>query len=1331
MPFPIPGMPQAPAAQAATLNVSTIEQTNTIVLNCPLALYKEIEYLCEEVDKAAASSTEVVQVLKISGGTDPTLLKDALLAMQGQPRSSQGGGQRGGFPGAFGGGNPFVGGGSPFSGGMRPGGMGGMGGGMMTPGGMGGGRGQGGGMGGGFPGMGGGTGGMGGGRGMGGGTGGMGGGRGAGGGGGTRGGGRQAMADPPPPGMEGQRPFAEADMDVPPARPAAVLSTIYDPDEGVEYQQIGYQAPAAQPPMPKPVPMPKIPALPTQPPATETNPDDPNKPFFSAPKPGSLTVEVLPELGIIIVRAKNQQDLKEATELIQFIERTTKTAQLKLEIVPMKHQDCGVIVNTLSTIYSRVNVGPGGISLATGTGAGGGGLGIFGGAGGFNRGGTTGQVIGQLYFLPLPRFNSIFVVAPESRLPEIKAQIDTFDKPNGAQLQPKRISLKRAPASVVSNQITSFFSQRYTQEQIATLQLRVTPDVSGNALFIQASPADLADIEALIAMLDSSESTAINQLKVIKIKNGDAGQISQVIGRSLALSALNPQQFSGGGTAGLLGGGGQFGGGTLNAGLGGGTGGQFGFGQQAGGFGGLGLQNQVIPASTFQTKSTSLQFVTPVNGKIVESGLLEDVHLVPDIRTNSIVVSANERTMKLIEAILEQLDGFSAAQGSVKVFKLNKADANNTSNLLLNLFARAQQQGAGGFGGFGGFGGLGQQQNQARPLINVTGEQPAPGATLIDLRIIPDTRTNSLIVSGSLNDLATVETLIVSLDNVESVQQKVEVIRLRNTAAADVQTALVNFFQTQNTNQNAADQVGTTTGVQQAGTSFLANQRNFGVVPEPISNALIVTGSQGQIDKIKKIVEQIDIEPAQVFIQVVVAEVTLRSNEEFGVEVGLQTPIVFARGVVTNNTPGTPGFNFNTTSALTNGLPNNVLFKQESVGFQGLGNLGVGRTNGGLVFSAANDTFNLLIRALKTQGRVEVLSKPQMTLLDNQFGRFQVGQQFPRPGNVTQNVNGNLQSIEYVDTGVVLIVTPRISPDGKVFMRILPQILSPNPNQIQIANGVQATPIDQTAVETSVVAMDGETVILGGLIRTNDVKAENKIPVLGDLPYVGAAFRYRTQTKERREIIFIMTPHILRTPADRMRILAEEAARMNWTLNDVKCMHGYGHEALSGASAFDAGQQGMWCYPAGMQYPAMTTPDGQSMVPAQPAPGTPTMTSPGVPMGGVPPTSNGLPTGSPPPNATAAPGTPRPLPPGSPMGMQTVPPPVTVPTMPGTPTGVAPVSYNPPPTAQPGVVPAGPVWYPTNRAGVTQGPVVNTPAPSTRKPTAKEGESWNVFPQLR
>ena len=109
---------------------------------------------------------------------------------------------------------------------------------------------------------------------------------------------------------------------------------------------------------------------------------------------------------------------------------------------------------------------------------------------------------------------------------------------------------------------------------------------------------------------------------------------------------------------------------------------------------------------------------------------------------------------------------------------------------------------------------------------------------------------------------------------------------------------------------------------------------------------------------------------------------------------------------------------------------------------------------------------------------------------------------------------------------------------------------------ISLGNGVTAVAFNVQDVTTTVTAQDGETVAIGGLISHTDAKNENKVPWLGDLPYVGTAFRYRTQVKNKTELLVILTPHVVRNRIEADRVLAEEAARMDWMLGDVTRFQG-------------------------------------------------------------------------------------------------------------------------------------------------------------------------------
>jgi type II secretion system protein D len=692
------------------------------------------------------------------------------------------------------------------------------------------------------------------------------------------------------------------------------------------------------------------------------------------------------------------------------------------------------------------------------------------------------------------------------------------------------------------------------------------------------------------------------------------------------------------------------------------------------------------------TKSTSIRFIGTRRepGKAYESGPLEDVFLTPDTRTNSILVSASPKAMELILALIRELDVVPAARAEINVFTLKRADAYAVATTLQQLFlgtggigsqrpgtvtpvgGTTGTTGAGGLGAGGGaFGGgalgggaLGAAGGAAgalpgaaatgaiRPLQLTLGATTPEGAPLIELRLTIDERTNSLIVAGSRNDLDVIEAIITKLDETEVQQRRNEVYHLHNSSAVDVANALSTFL------------LGSLR-VLQAGQQLTAYQellRDVVVVPEPITNKLLISATPRYYPDVIRLIEELDAEAPQVVVQVMIAEVDLNGDEEFGVELGLQSPVLFQRsifpiesligttgitaanatgglvppGVTVNNSfnpVAQPGFNFNNP-----GLPlgNNPVISSPVVGFQGLTSLGTGRTSptntglSGFVFSASSDSFNLLIRALKTQGRIDILNRSHLTTLDNQQARVFVGQNFPIITGSNVTATGVISNnVTYTPVGVELIVTPRITPDGRVIMRVTPQVSSTVTTSVSLGNGVTAVAINQQLVDTTVVAADGETVALGGLISRNETKTENKVPWLGDLPGVGVLFRYRQQTKSKQELMVIMTPHVVRTPLERARYLVEEGRKMDWVIPEVTRLHG-------------ATNMGPLLDPPTVPYlPEGAPPAGPSLIPEL-APG-PNVDSPGA----VPTLPN-----------------PRPLPPGTSPTPATKPPQSVTPTTP-------------------------------------------------------------------
>ena len=1373
------------------LTISVDQRTNSVILQATETLAKEVKALIEQLDNGAASSgTEVVRVVPIRG-LDPAVVQQLVDAVQGKapghtPTGTPGGGTN--RPGAGGGGLGGFGGaglgGLGGGGGFRPSGGGGF-----NPGGGGGGRGGGGGGGGGR-------------------------------------GGRQANL-----GTETPRNFNPAGTDAPSA-----VSTIYNPEtDGDPWATGGDAEPTAAAPRHRidknllrvaaqqPAdPLPALP-VPVTPPMMQPPVPLPGQPALpgvagvaaGAPR-GPVTATPLPELGVVVIRAQDQRDLDIVLQLLDFLQKPGAAAAPELRLVPLEHADATGIATQLNQVFARVQVGASGNYVPQAA-----------------RQVTPGSALTPLagapsatqnvYCIALPRFNALLIAGPTGRFDDIIKEVKRLDKPNADQVKPRAFPLKKASAQIVATHLQQFWNQRFPGEPLTANQFRVTFDIPSNTVLVQGSPADVQSAAEIIELLDSRTSVAVNDVKVFRLRNALADELAGVLIQALTANVQNPIAqanqtgvvATGGlaGLAGLAGLGGQGGGlggqaGGLGAlgGLGGGQGGLGnlagaggigggrpgggiggiggaggGLGGIGGGLGGAGGQNAQVPSlgttvgGGIATKTSTLRFLSTKDGQVYESGVLEDVHVIPNARTNALLVSASTQTMKLIEKLIDSLDTVAAASAYINVFKLDKADATLTALLLQQLFTGqgrtgltpgAAGGGAGGLGGQGGgLGGAGGAGTAAgvRPLLTLSGN-PSDGASLIDLRISVDDRTNSIIVAGSQNDLETIRAIVARLEAADTQARFQDVYKLRNAAAADVATSLQTFLtQSLNVYSGAA-----------LLSAYQQLQRNVVIVAEPVSNTILISATPQYFSEIRRLIERIDAQPPQVVIQVLIAEVQLSNTEEFGVEVGLQSPVLFGRSV-TGSAPGSPGFNFNTTNVA---LPNNNNFEQGNVGFQGLGNLGVGRVGsagvGGLVLSAQSQSFNLLIRALKAQNRIDILSRPSIQVADNQTGFVQVGQDFPYLGASTLAATGAAQqSIEYRQLGVVLRVVPRVNPDGKVLMRVEPTISSVSPTTINLGNGINQPAFNVETVQTTVLASDGETVVLGGLISKQDNRTENGIPFFKDIPYVGALFRYRSHQIARREVLVIMTPHIVRTEYDSARILSDEARRINWCVPDVAKIHGHGLEvigpAMQGANPVPVGGVTPGAIPPGMMpagfgpgfvppptnpgpgvfgpqpgldfAPGMVAPPGYPLLQPQPLPGVfpgPTGSAP-APAPQVSMLPPGVPTVPPAQQAGGVP-VPPPTPPGGPTVTQvsgSAPVPATPVTQPFlmVPAGaVVPASMTahpaaaapPPGPGNRGYVMTTPPAVTMTRTTPPDAPGADADAPKPTKPknTAKEGGLW-------
>ena len=270
---------------------------------------------------------------------------------------------------------------------------------------------------------------------------------------------------------------------------------------------------------------------------------------------------------------------------------------------------------------------------------------------------------------------------------------------------------------------------------------------------------------------------------------------------------------------------------------------------------------------------------------------------------------------------------------------------------------------------------------------------------------------------------------------------------------------------------------------------------------------ILLYASEETLERVQNLLDQIDVPPLQVLVEATILSVSLSEENKLGVDFNVLSGIDFqAMGGLSNVTDG-------------------VDLDQVSVGQNEW--LFGGRTSGftdpitdGLHIGILRNQVGVFIESLERVGNATVLSNPQVLTVNRHLAEVLVGQRLPYL-TTTANETATLQSVEFLDVGTSLVFRPFISNDGYVRMEIHPK------NSSGLINDRGLPEEITTQVTANVMVRSGHTVVIGGLMETQDTTDTSQVPLLGSLPFVGPFFRSETQKETRREIIVLLTPHVV------------------------------------------------------------------------------------------------------------------------------------------------------------------------------------------------------------
>ncbi len=489
---------------------------------------------------------------------------------------------------------------------------------------------------------------------------------------------------------------------------------------------------------------------------------------------------------------------------------------------------------------------------------------------------------------------------------------------------------------------------------------------------------------------------------------------------------------------------------------------------------------------------------------------------------NTLIVVDYAANIRKMRTLIEELDKPSDTDTAKLYFvKLNHIVAADAKKILEDIFrdftrttGRPARKGRG----------RGAAPAQDKPqLTGVAGakdkKSPAPPKESADqdddgfssdnlyLHIVADERSDQLIILCSQATYALVLEIIHHIDREVEGEGEIHVVKLQNAKAEDLVKTL-NQLSRSGGAQRGAKKAQKGTDVFEGEIQISSNEA---------TNSLVIVSSIQDYRNLKRVIDQLDVRRRQVFVEAAILEVNIDDTLEYGnayaaagfrVNIGGETvPLFFGKALDTSVSPGLVAGMVGPSIEGTDGIP-------------GIGILG-GVPSLGMILNAAHN-----------DSAVNVMSTPHLLTTDNEEAEIIVGETIPfQSGNIISGTAGSTLTYTREDVALKLKIKPQINESGYMTLDINQEITELG---AQTAFGFATT---KRQAKTIINAEDGQTIVIGGLMKDSITEAESKVPLLGDIPVIGALFRYKRTVKKKVNLLIIITPHIIESREDFQRIL--------------------------------------------------------------------------------------------------------------------------------------------------------------------------------------------------
>jgi len=411
-----------------------------------------------------------------------------------------------------------------------------------------------------------------------------------------------------------------------------------------------------------------------------------------------------------------------------------------------------------------------------------------------------------------------------------------------------------------------------------------------------------------------------------------------------------------------------------------------------------------------------------------------------------------------------------------------------------------------------------------------------------EVRLVPDERINAILVMAPRREMVEIKKMIRKLDvPPEKDKERIHVYYLKNAVAEDLAKVLKQMFSTQGSRvRSLKPAIGGGAVLKRAVTGRVI------ITADKATNALIVNASPSDYPVIADVIRKLDVYRSEVYVEAVIMEVSEDAMEKLGVQwfVTGKTKIG-DRNVGMIGSSGYTHDIYPFSSSLAGGklptsMPEGML----------MGMIGENISFGGITFPS----IGAMIAALKKNAGVNILSTPHLLTMDNEEAEIIVGKNVPiatqKMVTGEAGATGLNQSflIERKDLGITLKLTPQITEGDVVRLSVYQEVSGILPGDTQSELGPTYT---KRSTKTVVAVKDGQTVVIGGLIKNNETKNVSKVPILGDIPILGWLFKYRTKGMEKTNLLVFLTPKIVRNHETLAKITAEKRKSMEKSRSDA------------------------------------------------------------------------------------------------------------------------------------------------------------------------------------